>query len=367
MYEVKNEETIKKELLDRIPSDIDKSEGSFIYDAIAPVAIELAQTYIELDSIIRRSFIQTSYGEWLDMKANEFGLSRREGTKATGTVTITGKDDTFIPKWTLVQTESGLQFYTTEEAIIKCGSVNIGIEAFDEGSKYNIPPLNIKELPIPIYGAESVRNDDRTTGGSDVESDEELAQRLLFKVRSPATSGNIHHYRQWALDVAGIGDAKVIPLWEGPGTVKVSVIDIEKLPASRELVENVSDYIGGICPIGASVTVEAAEPLYIGVKGSVTLELNYTLDLVIQGFKEALVQHFKKIAFRQDYVSYAQIGAILLDIPGVIDHTNLLINNIKGNIKLEENQVPVLDEKNILIDSLVLDSLALNPTGGEAD
>ena len=48
------------------------------------------------------------------------------------------------------------------------------------------------------------------------------------KSNIPATSGNVYHYQQWALEVSGTGAAKVFPLADGPGTVTVLVVDSDK-------------------------------------------------------------------------------------------------------------------------------------------
>lgn len=52
MYEAQSYETILQRLLDKVPSDMQKSEGSFIYDALAPAALELAQAYVQLDNVL---------------------------------------------------------------------------------------------------------------------------------------------------------------------------------------------------------------------------------------------------------------------------------------------------------------------------
>ena len=50
MYENITYESILQRMLDRIPDDMDKSEGAVIYDALAPAAVELQLMYIELDT-----------------------------------------------------------------------------------------------------------------------------------------------------------------------------------------------------------------------------------------------------------------------------------------------------------------------------
>jgi len=48
MYDNINYDLILNRMLDRVPSSFDKREGSIIYDALAPAAMELMGMYIEL-------------------------------------------------------------------------------------------------------------------------------------------------------------------------------------------------------------------------------------------------------------------------------------------------------------------------------
>ncbi len=133
--------------------------------------------------------------------------------------------------------------------------------------------------------------------GTDPESDEALYGRIHAHLSRPATSGNAYHYEQWALEVAGVGAARVFPLWNGAGTVKVVLVDGGMEPASRvfplwngagtvkvvlvdggmepasaEIVAAVQAHIEANRPIGATVTVAAAAPLSINVTAAVTLD-----------------------------------------------------------------------------------------------
>ena len=69
------------------------------------------------------------------------------------------------------------------------------------------------------------------------ETDGALLERLLFAVRQPATSGNVYHYIEWSTSVSGVGAVKVLPLWNGNGTVKVIVVDANKDTPSEELLQ----------------------------------------------------------------------------------------------------------------------------------
>ena len=62
MFEDMTYEVILKRMLDRVKNSIDKREGSIIYDALAPAAVELSIMYDELDtSLCRYSYKGISY------------------------------------------------------------------------------------------------------------------------------------------------------------------------------------------------------------------------------------------------------------------------------------------------------------------
>jgi uncharacterized phage protein gp47/JayE len=198
-------------------------------------------------------------------------------------------------------------------------------------------------LPIDyISGLSRAELSDILIPGADVESDEELRQRYLQHVQRPATSGNEAQYRQWAVEVSGVGDAKVFPLWSGPGTVKIAIVDTEKKPASSVLLDAVSDYIETVRPIGASVTVVSAVAKEITISATVTLATGYTLQGVINAFSSTLEAYMRDAAFAVTYVSYAKVGTLLLGTPGVIDYQELSLNGGTANVILADEEIPVL-------------------------
>jgi uncharacterized phage protein gp47/JayE len=204
-----------------------------------------------------------------------------------------------------------------------------------------VPTGSITEIPVSIAGVTAVTNANPTTGGTDQETDAALLERLLEKVRTPATSGNVAHYLQWAKSVSGVGDAIVFPIWDGNGTVKVVVIDANKEPASAEIVSDVEDYIAEVRPIGATVTVVAATALDIDVVATLSLATGAIVADVKTAFEAALVSYLQQIAFKQSYVSYAQVGSLLLDTPGILDYSNLTLNTGTGNVAIGDAQVAV--------------------------
>ena len=235
MYSKETYEEIKKRILDSITIDIDKREGSFINDMISPLAVELTKTYIEFNNIINIAFVESSYDKYLDMKVNEFGIFRKDGDRSRGILKITGTDGVIIPKGTIALTDDGLRF-SLESGVIEEGQALIIATAEEFGRKYNVLANRIKRLEIDIFGVNSVINENEFSGGIDRETDDELKYRFFNTIRKPQTSGNIYHYEQWALEVDGVGNAIVKPLWNGAGTVKVLISDSNKQPVSEDII-----------------------------------------------------------------------------------------------------------------------------------
>lgn len=342
MYEAQTYDAIMARLLMTVPDNLDKREGSFIWDALSPAALELAQVYIQMDLMLQYGFAQTTYGQYLDYRSGEHGLTRKAATKASGQVTITGSNGTVIAVGSLFATGAGVQFETLAEVTIgEAGSIAADIRAVEAGARGNVPTGAITEIPVSIAGVTAVTNANPTTGGTDQETDAALLERLLEKVRTPATSGNVAHYLQWAKSVSGVGDAKVFPIWDGNGTVKVVIIDGNKQPTGPEIVTNVADYIEEVRPIGATVTVASATALNIDIVATLTLAPEAVLADVKTLFETAITAYLKQIAFKQSYVSYAQVGSLLLDTPGVLDYSGLTLNTGTGNVAIGDTQVAV--------------------------
>lgn len=340
--------TIKNRMLDNMSADVDKSEGSFANDSIAASSEEFSRQSNNLDEIIQRVFAKTAfengYSDDLERKCEEFGVFRKSGTPARGFVTFYGANDTNITKGTLVQTDSNLIFKTTSNGTITDGAATIEVEAIDIGSKYNVPPGQISNLVLSLVGIVSAKNNLSTSNGTDIESDQNLYQRLLTKVSTPSTSGNKFDYLNWALEVEGVGGARVFPLWAGNNTIKIILLDANKQPVTNQLEQDVFNNIEEKRPIGAQVTVESAIGVIINLSVDVIKSDLYSLEQIENNIVNKLQSYIKNAAFNDSYISYAIIGANILSAEGVLDHSSLLINGSATNIGLNSNEVALLGE-----------------------
>ncbi|MCQ4363019.1 baseplate J/gp47 family protein [Mycobacterium gordonae] len=341
MYEAQTKAAILQRMLDASPSDIDKRAGSPTYDLLSPAAIELMLAYAELDNVLNFGFAGTSYGPYLDLRASEYGLTRKAATKAEGFVTFSGPNSTLVPAGTQVSTGTAapIYFVTIADGTIAGGTVDIAAEAVQAGSSGNVAASAVNTVTGDLVGVITVINAAEFEGGTDTESDADLLARYYERAQRPATSGNANQYRQWALSVSGVGDARVFPLWAGAGTVKVTVIDQAREPAGSGLIADVADYIETVRPIGADVTVDTAAALPITVAATITLASGYSLGAVEVAYETAVIAYLREIAFKQSFVSYARIGTLLLNTPGVVDYTGLTLNGGAVNIAVDNDEV----------------------------
>lgn len=323
-------EALLQAMLDKVPSNVDKREGSVIYDALAPCAYFLAQQNFQLDNFPDLVFPDTAVGEYLDKAVSPFGVSRKPATAAIRKVTTTGSVD-IGTRWGI----SNLVYAVTgvfEEGIYRAECETVG----EIGNQYSgalQPVSNVSGITAELT--------DIIVAGTDEETDTALRERFYQKARLPATSGNAYHYKLWALEVPGVGDARVFPLDDGPGTVTILIVDSNK-QVDKTLESTVSAYIEMERPIGASVTVGSPVVTALNVAASVLLDGSKTVSEVLSAFKAALESYLGGLVFTDYRISFAKVGSLLLATEGVEDYNNLKLNGASGNIVIAEKAIPIM-------------------------
>ena len=347
-------DVIKTRMLGNISDSVDKTEGYLTYDNVVAVGTEVAKISTELDEVVNKFDISNLTGDELATRIQQrTGQTRKIATFATGVLTVVGNGNITIED--LFETANKVQFYSLEnKTITTSGTINV--QAIVAGSSGNIPANQIVVMPVTINGITSVTNLAATENGFDAESDLSLLKRYYEKLQSPSTSANSAQFKIWAKEVTGVGEAKVFPLWNGNNTVKIVIIDSNKQIANADLITNVQNYIDpgvtglgeGVSPIGCFCTVESATSKFINVSFTAVKNTNYT-DIQRQtNVENNLTNYLKSLAFVSSSVSYAQIGALILNSEGIIDYSNLQVNNLNSNIAISDTEVPMKGTVNIL-------------------
>lgn len=344
---------ILNRMLDKIPDTLDKREGSIIYDALAPAAAEIAQMYILLKNNIDLVFADTAVEEYLDRLAGQVGLTRKEATKAIKQGNFYDENDN------LMNVELNSRFTCNDYYWCVTEKISSGVyklECETEGASGN----NITGTLIPvdyIQGLGKATLTDLLIPGENQESDDELRERYYEQIGEKSFGGNVTDYKNKTKSIDGVGAVKVTPIWNGGGTVKLTILDSNYNKASdvliadvqREICPDFTDEGLGVAPIGHIVTVDTAEEVKIKVQSKVTISDTASLETIKEYATAAIEKYLleqRKIWEDSDsiVIRKAQIEAIILNIDGVVDVSNTTLNNKSGNIELTKYQIPVLSE-----------------------
>ncbi|MGX9756375.1 baseplate J/gp47 family protein [Clostridioides difficile] len=337
MYSEQTYEIIKNRTLKNINLDVYKGEGSFLNDMVSGNNFELAKMYVELSNIHKMAFIEDTYDQLLDKRVNEFGVYRKLGSEATGEVEFIGDNGVEIANGTIISYKD-LLFVVIKDVVIGDEEGNISpVQALEIGTKYNLSSDCEFKLNNNIFGVEKITNINKFSGGTEIETDEELRERFFKIQKNQATSGNKAHYEEWALEVDGVYNAKVYPRWSGAGTVKVLLFGQNNQSVEEEIINKCKEHIEEEMPIGPTLTVTTPVPLNISISASMELEDGYTLDMVKNSFLENINQYFRTITRE---IVYTKILGILISTSGVHDLSNLLVNNSTDNIEIEDDKIP---------------------------
>ena len=345
MNEIPTYEEILQRCLDRIPNTIDKRQGSIIYDALAPCCVELAQMYIELSGIYDQVFIDTAVGEALDKLVEQNGVKRKDATYALrkgefNMVVPVGNrfsdgENTYI----VIENIAG-----TNNSILRCeqaGSVGNGYYG-------SLTPITY------LQGLTKAELTDIIDMGDDVESDEDLRVRYMESVTAPQFGGNVSDYQNKVKSLTGVGGCKVIPIWNGGGTVKLIITNSQGGVPTSSLVNDVQEAVDpnrdqqglGIAPIGHIVTVEGAAAKKIMVSATFTLESGVDPTDIQDSVNNVVDNYFKSLSVNWDkednlIARISQLETRLLGVAGVLDITNTKMNNSSSNLSLQSNEIPV--------------------------
>lgn len=367
-FDTQTYQNILQAMLDRVPDTYDKRDTAPIPTALGPAAWALEGFYLSLNQVQQQAFVQTASGDSLDMLSVIGGLTRYPASAAVRLgvfnaavaigarfSTINGENSiNFIVTATDTPSDPTEGFYYYQLTAETPGTI---------GNEYTGPILPITSIP----GLTSAEITDILIPGDDTETDDELRQRLITALNERPFGGNIASYRSYVLGLDGVGAVQVYPTWNGGGTVKLSVLGADFLPASSELVESVQNAVDpppnqglglGMAPIGAQVTVVAPTELTVNVAATLTLASGYQIGQVQQPIEDAIEAYL--LTVRQAWatntsstsvvyeanVYLARVTAAIVGVEGVVNATNVTLNGGTADLTLTENgttqQVPTL-------------------------
>lgn len=212
-------------------------------------SIQIYHMLLHIDMAGKMDLLKYAYGDFLDNLGALRGVTRLPAYPAKCTVRFTlsaaQKSVISIPQGTRVSNGDNLYFATDELAEIQIGGMSADVPCTcltdgEEGNYLMAGALNILVDRLPYI--DSVSNVDATSGGSDIESDDDFAERIYLAPGSYSVAGPrdayIYHTQSYS---AAIGDVEVSSPTPGDVVVRFLMKDGE-LP-TESLLNEVKEYL----------------------------------------------------------------------------------------------------------------------------
>lgn len=339
----------------RVSTDVDKREGSVVFNGVAPAADEIALIYTLLDSVYENGFADTAEREYLIERCKERGIVPYPATYAVlkadfnmeiplgnrfnlddlNYVVIEFIGTTTNPSESEEEPDEQIWSYQ-----LQCETAGIeGNAHFGELSAIDFVDTNmvgsITELLIPA---------------EDEEDTEDLRARYMDSFNETPFGGNKADYKQKVKEIAGVGGVKVTPVWNNDmdpaafiptsavkawyteiiptlsdeikkwliviyeaaankwlttgGTVKITIINSDYNKASDILINTVQNIIdpeesagngAGVAPIGHIVTVVSCVEKLVDIRMSITFDDGYSWSTLATTIREAIEGYFLEL------------------------------------------------------------------------
>lgn len=401
MFEGFDFETVMERMLSRVSDKFDKREGSVIYDAIAPAALELAELYVSLDIVAGEVFAESASYYYLIKRAAERGIYPKEETCALGKMEVfpAGIPVSVGDRFNLNDLNYTVDFIINAET----GEYRVECETAGTVGNQQLGEMLPIDTKYSLNGLQSAVLAEILIPGEEEEDVEAFRERYFASLSSEAFGGNKADYKEKVKAMAGVGGCRIVRAWEhgchpadmvpdnavsvwfgqqseqtigtdvyrwletvynaanqklltAGGTVWVIIISAEFNAPSNVLVGMVQEALDpagmagegeGIAPIGHVVEVTGVKntEVEIGLDNVVYAE-GYSFGKLKSLMEEAVDSYFFQL--RQGWeangnttVRISQIESRLLGIEGIEDISGTRLNGKEENFVLGEEYIPV--------------------------
>lgn len=336
-----------------------KSGGVFY--TLLMVSLEI---YTELTGLFRRvlsnMFVKHAEDVWIELKAQDYGKTRKPASKTKGILTLTGDAGhatLTIPAGTTFRTDKDINgeelryFSVTDVTLLDTqDETQVTVEAEKEGALYNVPQGRITNCTRHLEGIESITNafDWITMAGADIEDLELLRERTLNSWADLATGTTAAKYKSAAEKVIGVLYADVDQLHpRGQGSVDIIVTSTAG-EASEELLQKVEEAVQEIKGDYDNLLIKSAETVYQDIDVMIELPELISDEGVEEKARYAVEKYFKVSMSRKlnELVLLDLYIAIKQEIPVL---KNIKIKKPATDIKLAKGNVILLGKLDVTV------------------
>ncbi|MGY3278117.1 baseplate J/gp47 family protein [Bradyrhizobium sp. S3.7.6] len=273
-------------------------------------------TLLYLDWLSRQIMPDTAETEWLDrFAAIWLTQPRKAASYAACKVSADGGSGTVLPAGTIlagaVNNTTGAAIYFSTQATVTLGgrgSVGVDAVAINPGPTGLVVGSSLA-LQTGIAGVNGVLPIFQITDGIDEETDDELRERLLDRIRQPPVGGSAEDFVQWATATPGVNVTRAwcSPVEMGPGTITVRfmtddlVNNLDGFPSSADIatVQTYIDTVRPVCIKDRFIVAPVPEPVNFTIS-------NLSPDTVSN--RNAIVVAVKKMLFQRAAPAHAING-----------------------------------------------------------
>ena len=346
MFEHISQEQLLEQSLEMVKSNVDKREGAIIYDALAPHTIQLYELYLSMEGMLQEMFGDTASREFLIRLCRDRGIYPYPAEKAilkgefNIDVPIGSRFSLDILNYTVIEKINNGVFKMQCETAGALGNTHFG----------NLIPIDY------IDGLASATLTELLIPGEDEEETEGLRKRYLDSFEALAYGGNRKDYLEKVHELQGVGGVKAFRIREGNYNVKLVILDatynipstalIEALQTAIDPVTNHGEGLG-LAPIGHTVLVVGVGESMVNINfPKIVFEEGSDWEAVVLDVQQMVDDYLFELkkgweTSSQIVIRIVQIESKMLEINGIIDVQNTLINGEANNLILEANSIPI--------------------------
>ena len=355
----KTYEQLMEEALGRVSDDIDKRPGSMVWNGNAPCLAEMAQLYLALDFVFTATYVNSAPREYLIKRAADRSIFPKAATPAV----LRAKMNMNVPVGTRFSLED-INFVVTKQLGIDGEDYDHLVECETAGTVGNGYAGEL--IPIDyVEGLTRAETDGIYSAGTDEEDTEVFRARVIESMRSIAFGGNVADYKNKAMSFDGVGQVKVLPIWNGAGTVKLILMssNLNSPTISDDRIASIKTAIDptekqgqgyGLAPIGHTVTVASVKEKDVNVSMKAELKTGVEQSAAIAEISKIINEYFKELS--EDWKNIDNITVRISHIESrVLERCNSVedidigttANGETKSLILEKDEIPKLGTLNI--------------------
>lgn len=316
-----------------------------LYAIFRAIATSIIEQDTKLDTIKSNLFLSTSTGDSLDLKAEEFNITRQPGSYASGPILILGNSVTIPANTVLIDNITGLQYVLNDQAVIISNKVKATVTCTEYSESGNLLAgtelfssifPNIKFIVGDFYDPLNSVYKGNLYGGAFKETDDNLKTRIADNIKALSLS-NLESLKIAAQKIDGIDKLSIIENSPSLGYITVYINNLES--KFLKIVKNELDLIK---PIGTALEIKTFKTIAIDINISIqTYNLN---NIDIKNSIQLKIQNYLNSLNPGDILTREALGAAILSIPEIY---NLTINIPASNIETKESELLNLNSVNI--------------------